>query len=254
MKVGLLISAFKFNAVCCRLDIGLSISALSSTEDNPIIAFVIPPTVPVKVGLSIGALESKSLLILLNSLSRVSSLKLTKEADSLLSVLIISCLEFCKFVILVVAVVNSVFLSVVKAVVWILSSPNFKLVKAVVSLIVVVVVSLSYEIDGRTEPPDIASCLFVCKSFKELSIMDNVYCKVSSIPVCINAELKRLDPLIISCFAVFMTFREASMWFKELSMVDNLYSKVSFSFISVTINCELNLFESLIASCLNFCK
>ena len=41
--------AFKFNAVCVAVDIGISMSAVLSTLPNPTIALVIPETVDVNV-------------------------------------------------------------------------------------------------------------------------------------------------------------------------------------------------------------
>ena len=49
----LLISSF--NAAWVAVDMGLSISEVLSTSDNPTISLVIPPTVPVNVGLAKGA-------------------------------------------------------------------------------------------------------------------------------------------------------------------------------------------------------
>ena len=49
MNVGDSIFAFKFIAVCVAVDIGLFKSGVLSTSPKPIIPFVIPFTVPVKV-------------------------------------------------------------------------------------------------------------------------------------------------------------------------------------------------------------
>ena len=47
--------AYKSRAFCVSVDIGLSISAVLFTLPSPTIAAVIPDTVPVKVGLALGA-------------------------------------------------------------------------------------------------------------------------------------------------------------------------------------------------------
>ena len=46
----MVIGAFKFNAVCVNVDIGLLASEVLSTLPNPTIVLVIPDTVPVNVG------------------------------------------------------------------------------------------------------------------------------------------------------------------------------------------------------------
>jgi hypothetical protein len=55
VKVGLAKFAFKFKAVCVAVETGLLASLVLSTLPNPTIAFVMPPTVPEKVGFAIGA-------------------------------------------------------------------------------------------------------------------------------------------------------------------------------------------------------
>jgi hypothetical protein len=54
VKVGLAKFAFKFKAVCVAVETGLSALLVLSTLLNPTIAFVMPPTVPVKVGFAMG--------------------------------------------------------------------------------------------------------------------------------------------------------------------------------------------------------
>ena len=54
-KVGLAVFAFEPRAVETAVDIGLAKSEVSSTLDNPTIAFVIPLTCPEKVGDTKGA-------------------------------------------------------------------------------------------------------------------------------------------------------------------------------------------------------
>ena len=56
VKVGDSKGAFRFNAVCAAVLTGLSASAVLSAFPKPTIDLVIPPTVPVKVGLAKGAL------------------------------------------------------------------------------------------------------------------------------------------------------------------------------------------------------
>ena len=51
------ILAFKSSAVCVAIEIGLLASEVLSTLPSPIIALSIPDTVPVKVGLLMGALS-----------------------------------------------------------------------------------------------------------------------------------------------------------------------------------------------------
>ena len=53
-------SALRYRAVCVSVDIGLSMSAVLFTLPSPTIAAVIPDTVPVKVGLALGAYDAKS--------------------------------------------------------------------------------------------------------------------------------------------------------------------------------------------------
>jgi hypothetical protein len=53
------VGAFKFNAVCVAVDIGLFKSEVLSTLPNPTILLVIPDTVPVNVGLANGATTPK---------------------------------------------------------------------------------------------------------------------------------------------------------------------------------------------------
>ena len=55
VKVGLARFAFNFKAVCVAVETGLLTSLVLSALLNPTIAFVMPPTVPVKVGFAIGA-------------------------------------------------------------------------------------------------------------------------------------------------------------------------------------------------------
>ena len=50
VKVGEAIFAFKFKAVCCAVDTGLSASAVLVIFPKPTMDAVIPETVPVKVG------------------------------------------------------------------------------------------------------------------------------------------------------------------------------------------------------------
>ena len=54
-KVGLARFAFKFKAVCVAVETDLLTSLVLSALLNPTIAFVMPPTVPVKVGSAMGA-------------------------------------------------------------------------------------------------------------------------------------------------------------------------------------------------------
>ena len=61
----LLMLAFKFRAVCVAVDIGLLASDVSSALPKPIILFVIPPTVPVKVGEAKSAFKFKDASTLL---------------------------------------------------------------------------------------------------------------------------------------------------------------------------------------------
>jgi len=56
VKDGEIKFAFRLSAVCCAVDTGFAVSAVLSTEPRPTIDFVIPPTVPVKVGDAINAL------------------------------------------------------------------------------------------------------------------------------------------------------------------------------------------------------
>ena len=58
VKVGDSMGAFRFKAVCPAVLTGLFASVVLSTFAKPTIDLVIPPTVPVKVGLSIGALSA----------------------------------------------------------------------------------------------------------------------------------------------------------------------------------------------------
>ena len=60
MEAVSLIFTFKFNAVCVAVDIGLFASEVLSTLPKPTMAFVIPDTVPVNVGLANGATTPKS--------------------------------------------------------------------------------------------------------------------------------------------------------------------------------------------------
>ena len=50
--------AFKSRAFCVAVEIGLFASDVLSALANPTILFVMPPTVPVKVGLLIGAFNA----------------------------------------------------------------------------------------------------------------------------------------------------------------------------------------------------
>ena len=50
--------AFKFNESLVAVDTGLAASVVLSTSDKPTIVLVIPLTVPVNVGLLIGALSA----------------------------------------------------------------------------------------------------------------------------------------------------------------------------------------------------
>ena len=59
LDVTSVVFAFKSNAVCVAVDIGLFISLVLSALPKPTIDFVIPPTVPVKVGLLIFAFNAK---------------------------------------------------------------------------------------------------------------------------------------------------------------------------------------------------
>ena len=52
--------AFRFKAVCVALEIGLFASLVLSMLLSPTMLLSIPPTVPVKVGLFIGAFRAKS--------------------------------------------------------------------------------------------------------------------------------------------------------------------------------------------------
>ena len=58
VKVGDSKGAFRFNAVCAAEETGLFASDVLSTFAKSTIPFVIPPTVPVKVGLLIGAFKA----------------------------------------------------------------------------------------------------------------------------------------------------------------------------------------------------
>ena len=55
--------AFKFNAVCVAVETGLLASLVLSALPNPTIDFVIPPTVPVKVGEARFALSASAVLV-----------------------------------------------------------------------------------------------------------------------------------------------------------------------------------------------
>jgi hypothetical protein len=44
--------ALRSSAVCCTVETGLAVSAVLSTEPRPTIVFVMPETLPVKVGLA----------------------------------------------------------------------------------------------------------------------------------------------------------------------------------------------------------
>ena len=57
MNVGLAKFAFKFRAASCAVDTGFSVSAVFVTLSKPTIDWVIPNTVPVKVGFSNGAFK-----------------------------------------------------------------------------------------------------------------------------------------------------------------------------------------------------
>jgi len=48
--------AFRSRAICVAVDIGFSKSEVLTTLSNSTIALLIPDTVPMKVGLSLGAL------------------------------------------------------------------------------------------------------------------------------------------------------------------------------------------------------
>jgi hypothetical protein len=90
VNVGDAIVAFKSNAVCWAEDMGLAVSLVSSAFVRPTIAFVIPPTVPVKVGEAIVAFVPIRLVMVVEKLGsspkavansfRVSSV----EADPLI--------------------------------------------------------------------------------------------------------------------------------------------------------------------------
>ena len=54
-----LMLAFKLRAVCAEVEIGLFASDVSSALPKPTILFEMPPTVPVKVGLLMGAFKFK---------------------------------------------------------------------------------------------------------------------------------------------------------------------------------------------------
>ena len=62
VNAGLIVLAFAFNAVCVGVDTGLLASVVLSTLPSPTAPLDIPPTVPVKLGLSIGALAFKALV------------------------------------------------------------------------------------------------------------------------------------------------------------------------------------------------
>ena len=77
VKVGLLILAFEFHAVCVRVEMGLPASVVLSTFPRPTAALETPDTVPVKLGLASGAFDAKLLATvlakLLSSFSAVDS-------------------------------------------------------------------------------------------------------------------------------------------------------------------------------------
>ena len=54
------VSAFSANAANCAVEIGLPVSLVLSTLPRPTIDLVMPPTVPVKVGLASGAFASRA--------------------------------------------------------------------------------------------------------------------------------------------------------------------------------------------------
>ena len=58
VKVGEANGAFKSNTVCVAVETGLLASVVLSTFAKPTMLCVIPPTVPVKVGLLIGAFSA----------------------------------------------------------------------------------------------------------------------------------------------------------------------------------------------------
>ena len=60
VKVGLLIGAFAFRALCVKLEMGLPSSVVLSTFPRPTAALDIPATIPVKVGLASGAFASRA--------------------------------------------------------------------------------------------------------------------------------------------------------------------------------------------------
>ena len=59
-NAGLASGAFKFSAVCVKLETILFASAVLSTFAKSTIALLSPPTVPEKVGLARGALAAKA--------------------------------------------------------------------------------------------------------------------------------------------------------------------------------------------------
>ena len=63
VNAGLAKGAFKLSSVAVAVDTGLAASLVLSTLPKLTIAFEIPPTVPVKVGLLIGALAANALVI-----------------------------------------------------------------------------------------------------------------------------------------------------------------------------------------------
>ena len=60
VKVGLLRSAFEFNADCVAVEVGFRASLVLSTFPSPTAALEIPATVPAKVGLASGAFAFKA--------------------------------------------------------------------------------------------------------------------------------------------------------------------------------------------------
>ena len=68
-NAGLASGAFKFSAVCVKLETFLFASAVLSTLAKSTIAFVMPKTVPEKVGLARGALAAKAFVIVVAKLA-----------------------------------------------------------------------------------------------------------------------------------------------------------------------------------------
>ena len=62
VKVGFARGAFKSNAACVAVEMGLAASEVLFTLPKPTMVAVMPPTVPVKVGFARGAFKSKAVL------------------------------------------------------------------------------------------------------------------------------------------------------------------------------------------------